>query len=135
LADVCEIPLSDLEQVALHVPGLQRQLLKIIGQTINRDQKHIELLSKKNAHERVAIFLHQLAERYKLLGRSEQRFMIPMSREDIGSYLGLVIETVSRTLSKMQDDGLIAVNGRDVQILNKDRLYGIAHESIVRKIA
>ncbi len=135
LADVCEIPMSDLEHVASQVPGLQRQLLKIIGQTINRDQKHIELLSKKNAHERVAIFLHQLAERYKLLGRSEQRFMIPMSREDIGSYLGLVIETVSRTLSKMQDEGLIAVNGRDVHILNKDKLYGLAHESIVRKIA
>ena len=76
LADVCIIPLSELEQVALQIPGLQHQLLKIIGQTINRDQKHIELLSKKNAHERVAIFLHQLAERYKLLGRSEQRFLI-----------------------------------------------------------
>jgi CRP/FNR family transcriptional regulator, anaerobic regulatory protein len=135
LADVCEIPLSDLELVASQVPGLQHQLLKIIGQTINRDHKHIELLSKKNAQERVAIFLHQLAERYRLLGRSELRFMIPMSREDIGSYLGLVIETVSRTLSKMQDEGLISVNGRDVQILNKDRLYGFAHESIVRKIA
>lgn len=135
LADVCVIPLSELEQVALQIPGLQHQLLKIIGQTINRDQKHIELLSKKNAHERVAIFLHQLAERYKLLGRSEQRFLIPMSREDIGSYLGLVIETVSRTLSKMQDEGLISVNGRDVQILNKDRLYGLAHESVVRRIA
>lgn len=135
LADVCIIPLSELEQVALQIPGLQHQLLKIIGQTINRDQKHIELLSKKNAHERVAIFLHQLAERYKLLGRSEQRFLIPMSREDIGSYLGLVIETVSRTLSKMQDEGLISVNGRDIQILNKDRLYGLAHESVVRRIA
>ena len=135
LADVCVIPLSELEQVALQIPGLQHQLLKIIGQTINRDQKHIELLSKKNAYERVAIFLHQLAERYKLLGRSEQRFLIPMSREDIGSYLGLVIETVSRALSKMQDEGLISVNGRDVQILNKDRLYGLAHESVVRRIA
>jgi CRP/FNR family transcriptional regulator len=135
LADVCEIPIGSLESVASQVPGLQHQLLKIIGQTINRDQKHIELLSKKNAHERVAIFLHQLAERSKALGRSEQRFMIPMSREDIGSYLGLVIETVSRTLSKMQEDGLIAVNGRDVQILQKDKLHGLAHETHSRKRA
>ena len=135
IADICEIPLPELEQVASQVPGLQHQLLKIIGQTINRDHKHIELLSKNNAQERVAIFLHQLSERYRLLGRSEQRFLIPMSREDIGSYLGLAIETVSRTLSKMQDEGLIAVNGRDVQILNKARLHLLAHENFVRRIA
>lgn len=135
LANVCEIPLHDLEHVASQLPSLQHQLLKIIGQSINRDQKHAEILAKKNAHERVAIFLHQLAERYKLLGRSEQRFMIPMSREDIGSYLGLVIETVSRTLSKMQDEDLIAVNGREVQILNKEKLYVLAHENLPRKMA
>ena len=135
LADVCEIPLADLERVASHVPGLQHQLLKIIGQSINRDQKHIELLSNRNAHERMAMFLHQLAERFKMLGRSGDRFMIPMSREDIGSYLGLVIETVSRTLSKMQDDGLIAVNGRDVQVLDMAKLYNLAHETLAQKIA
>lgn len=131
-ADVCEIPLSDLESVAAQLPSLQHQLLRIIGQTINRDQKHIEILSKKNAHERMAIFLHQLSERYRQLGRSGDRFMIPMSREDIGSYLGLVIETVSRTLSKMQDDGLIRVNGRDVEILNKPTLNTLAHETLER---
>jgi CRP/FNR family transcriptional regulator len=135
VADVCEIPLHDLERVASLLPSLQHQLLKIVGQSINRDQKHVEILAKKNAHERVAIFLHQLAERYKNLGRSEQRFMIPMSREEIGSYLGLVIETVSRTFSKMQEEGLIAINGRDVQILKKDLLYKLAHESCERKIA
>ena len=135
VADVCEIPLQDLEHIASQVPSMQHQLLKIMGQTINRDQKHIEILAKKNAHERVAIFLHQLAERYKLLGRSEQRFMIPMSREDIGSYLGLVIETVSRTFGKMQDEGLIAINGREVQILKKEKLYSLAHESLPRKTA
>lgn len=135
VANVCEIHLNDLERVASLLPSLQHQLLKIIGQSMNRDQKHVEILAKKNAQERVAIFLHQLAERYKLLGRSEHRFMIPMSRDDIGSYLGLVIETVSRTFSKMQEDGLIAINGRDVQILKQDQLYKLAHESHVRKIA
>jgi CRP/FNR family transcriptional regulator len=80
----------------------------------------------------MAIFLHQLSERYRLLGRSGDRFMIPMSREDIGSYLGLVIETVSRTLSKMQDDGLIRVNGRDVEILNRPTLNALAHETLER---
>jgi CRP/FNR family transcriptional regulator len=135
LADVCEIPLQELEMVASQIPSMQHQLLKIMGQTINRDQKHIEILAKRNAHERVSIFLHQLAERYKLLGRSSERFMIPMTREEIGSYLGLVIETVSRTFSKMQDEGLIAINGREVQILNAEKLYHLAHENLPRKLA
>ncbi len=134
-ADVCEIPLSELESVAGQLPSLQRQLLKIIGQSMNRDQKHIEILCKKNAHERMAIFLHQLSERYRQLGRSGTRFLIPMSREDIGSYVGLVIETVSRTLSKMQDDGLIEVNGREVVICDAARLSGFAHEVLARKSA
>ena len=134
-ADVCEIPLNDLQKVAAQVPSLQHQLLKIIGQTINRDQKHIEILSKKNAHERMSIFLHQLSERYRQLGRSGERFMIPMSREDIGSYLGLVIETVSRTLSKMQEDGLIEVNGREVIIRDLGKLHVLAHEAAPRKSA
>ena len=80
----------------------------------------------------MAIFLHQLSERYRQLGRSGDRFMIPMSREDIGSYLGLVIETVSRTLSKMQDDGLIRVNGRDVEIIDRPTLNTLAHETLER---
>lgn len=134
-ADVCEIPLSDLESIAGQLPSLQHQLLKIIGQSMNRDQKHIEILCKKNAHERMAIFLHQLSERYRQLGRSGTRFLIPMSRDDIGSYVGLVIETVSRTLSKMQDDGLIEVNGREVVICDMARLSGFAHEAIARKSA
>ena len=70
-----------------------------------------------------------------MLGRSGDRFMIPMSRDDIGSYLGLVIETVSRTLSKMQDDGLIEVNGREVVILDMAKLNDLAHEVMARKIA
>jgi CRP/FNR family transcriptional regulator len=134
-ADVCEIPLSELEKVAVQLPSLQHQLLKIIGQSMNRDQKHIEILSKRNAHERMAIFLHQLSERYRQLGRSGERFLIPMSRDDIGSYLGLVIETVSRTLGKMQDDGLIEVNGREVVIRDMAKLNGFAHEVIARKSA
>ncbi len=120
LADVCEIPLADLERVASHVPGLQHQLLKIIGQSINRDQKHIELLVQ--AQRRMSAWRCSCTSwpnATSCWDVPETVFMIPMSREDIGSYLGLVIETVSRTLSKMQDDGLIAVNGREVQVLDK----------------
>ncbi len=127
-ANVCEVPLSQLETVAAEVPGLQHQLLRIMGQAMNLHQAHVELLGKRSAQERLAVFLHQLSERYRALGRSGEVFLLPMSREDIASYLGLVIETVSRTLGKMQDDGLIAVRAREVRILDAARLNALAHE-------
>ena len=132
-ANVCEVPLTQLENVAAQVPGLQHQLLRIIGQGINRDQAHIEMLGRRNAQERMAIFLHQLSERYHALGRPADKFLLPMSREDIASYLGLVIETVSRTLGKMQDEGLIAVSGRELRILDVAKLAGIVHQGSARR--
>ena len=128
-AHVCEVPLPQLEQVASEVPGLQHQLLRIIGQGMNRHQAHVEMLHKRSAQERLAVFLHQLSERYRALGRSGESFLLPMSREDIGSHLHLVIETVSRTLGKMQDEGLIAVRGREVRVLDAARLDQLAHEA------
>jgi len=128
-ANVCEVPLSQLEKVASEVPGLQHQLLRIIGQGMNRHQAHVEMLGKRSAVERLAVFVHQLSERYRALGRSGESFLLPMSREDIASYLGLVIETVSRTLGKMQDDKLIAVRGREVRVLDAARLDALAHET------
>ena len=78
-------------------------------------------------NERIALFLHGLAERYRLLGRPSDMFVLPMSREDIASFLGMVIETVSRTLTKMQDDGLISVRGRQLRILDPVRLDALVH--------
>jgi CRP/FNR family transcriptional regulator len=126
-ATVCEIPLGQLEDVCAQVPGLQHQLLRIIGQGINRDQGHMEMLGRRHANERMALFLHGLSERYQLLGRPGDVFQLPMSREDIASFLGMVIETVSRTLTKLQDDGIIAVRGRQLKILDAARLDAIVH--------
>lgn len=126
-AEVCAIPLHQLETVARDVPGLQRQLMRIIGQGIGRDQAHLQALGRRQALERIALFLHGLAERYRALGRDDTQLMLPMSREDIASYLGIVIETVSRTLTKMRDDGVIAVDGRQIRILDPARLAAAAH--------
>lgn len=126
-ATVCEIPLDQLESVSRQLPTLQHQLLRIIGQGINRDQSHMEMLGRRQAPERLALFLHGLSERYQQLGRSGEHFLLPMSREDIASYLGIVIETVSRTLTKFQDDGIIAVRGREVTLHDRARLEEIAH--------
>lgn len=126
-ATVCEIPLSQLEHVCQQLPGLQHQLLRIIGQGINRDQSHMEMLGRRQAPERMAAFLHGLSERYRLLGRPADMYVLPMSREDIASFLGMVIETVSRTLTRMQDDGLISVRGRQLKILDMARLEAMVH--------
>ena len=129
-ANVCEIPLSQLESVASQVPGLQHQLLRIIGQSINRDHSHLEMLGVKSAGDRMALFLHGMTERYAVLGRPSDLIVLPMSRQDIGSYLGLVIETVSRTFNKMQEDGIIGVHGRQIKILDVGRLASMAHTTV-----
>ena len=85
------------------------------------------MLGRKGANERMALFLHTLSERYRALGQSATEVHLPMSREDIASYLGMVIETVSRTLTRLQDDGLISVRGRQLRILDPRALNALAH--------
>ena len=126
-AQVCEVPLDDLQQVAAQVLGLQRQLLRVIGFSMGRDQDHLEMMSRRQAGDRVMLFLHSLSQRFESLGRDGTEFALPMTREDIGSYLGLVIETVSRSFTKLQDDGLIAVRGRQVRLLSTRRLAEAVH--------
>jgi CRP/FNR family transcriptional regulator len=126
-ASVCEVPLDQLNHVAAELPGLQRQLLKVIGQSMDRDQDHTGLLARRQANERIALFLHGLGERYRNIGRSPHAFRLPMSREDIARYLGLALETVSRGFTRLQDDGVIEVSGRQVSVLRPDALDHLAH--------
>ena len=130
-AGVCEVPLEDLQRVAAQVPALQHQLLRVIGGSMGRDQDHMEMLGRRQADERVLLFLHGLMERYRTLGRSDDLLVLSMSREDIASYLGLVIETVSGSFGGLQDDGVIAVDGRQVRVLDSARFAGLAHDVLV----
>jgi CRP/FNR family transcriptional regulator len=97
-----------LTGIAAEVPTLQQQLLRIIGQCVDRDHDHMELLAKRQANERIALFLHGLGERLRHVGLSPTDIRLPMSREDIASFLGLALETVSRGFGRLQDDGVIA---------------------------
>lgn len=127
-AHVCEVPYSELGRVAAEVPGLQMQLFRVMGRSMGRDQDHLEMLGRRQANERMALFLHSLSERLRQLGHPPDAIHLSMSREELASYLGLVIETVSRTLSRMQDDGLIRVQGRKLKILDMGALDKLAHE-------
>jgi len=126
-ANVCEVPFNDLASVASRIPGLQRQLMRIIGQSVGRDQDHREILVRRQANERIALFLHGLSERLRKIGEPGDRLRLPMSREDIARFLGLALETVSRGFTRLQEDGVISVYGRKVEILAMAELERLAH--------
>lgn len=117
-ARVCELPYAHLASIAAHVPSLQHQLLRVIGQSADRDHDHVDVLSRRQASERIALFVHGLSERYRRIGRPADDFHLPMSRDEIARYLGLVLETVSRGFSRLHEDGIIEVHGRRVRILD-----------------
>lgn len=126
-ANVCEVPYDQLSHIAAQVPSLQQQLYRLIGQSADRDQDHMTMLVRRQANERIALFLHSLGERYLIAGHSDRRYILPMSREDIARFLGLALETVSRGLTRLQDEGVIAVTGRHVDIVNAAELSRLAH--------
>ncbi|GAB6197313.1 helix-turn-helix domain-containing protein [Lysobacter xanthus] len=128
-SNVCEVPFNDLSGVAARVPGLQRQLMRVIGQSVGRDQDHREILVRRQANERIALFLHGLSERLQKIGETGDRIRLPMSREDIARFLGLALETVSRGFTRLQEDQVISVYGRKVEILDMDELERLAHGS------
>lgn len=126
-ANVCDVPFEQLADVAAQLPSLRGQLMRVIGQSVDRDQDHMEMLVRRQASERIALFLHGLGERLRLLGKSATQFRLPMSREDIARFLGLALETVSRGFHRLQDDGVISVAGRRIEILDPAELLRLAH--------
>lgn len=101
-------------------------LLKITAEQMQRDHNLVLMLARKDADGRIASFLDDLACRYRSRGYSASAFLLSMSRQDIGCYLGLAVETVSRTLTRFQDSGVLQVNRREVEILDHDMLCKIA---------
>jgi len=117
-SEVCEIPFSYLEQLSRELPSLQQQLHRIMSREIVRDYGVMLLLGSMSAEERLAAFLLNLSQRFATRGYSPSEFRLRMTREEIGSYLGLKLETVSRAFSGFQDRGLIDVRQKHVRILD-----------------
>jgi hypothetical protein len=126
-ARVCELPFASLSTVASQLPSLQRQLLRVMGQSADRDHDHVDVLSRRQASERIAMFLQGLGERFHRIGQPGDDFQLPMSRDEIARYLGLALETVSRGFTRLHDDGVIEVRGRRVRIVDAKGLQAIAH--------
>ena len=123
---VCAIPFDQLEPLAGRMPSLQHHLFKLLSTELNSDQQLLLLLGKRSAEARLSAFLLSLSVRYKRRRLSENRFHLPMSRTDIGNHLGLAIETVSRLFTRMQQSGVLAVDGKDITILDRTELCRLA---------
>lgn len=121
-SEVCAIPFDQLEELVRTVPALQRNLHQFLAREISRDHGVMLVLGSMRAEERLASFLLNLSDRYHRRGYSSTEFVLRMTREEIGSYLGLKLETVSRLFSRFQDEGLLDVAGRTVKLRDLDAL-------------
>jgi CRP/FNR family transcriptional regulator, anaerobic regulatory protein len=117
-SQVCIIPYGQLEELSRDFTELQHQFHKIMSREIVRDHGVMLLLGSMRAEERLAAFLLNLTQRLQARGFSASSLILRMTREEIGSYLGLKLETVSRTFSKFQDEGLLDVKQRAITILD-----------------
>lgn len=123
---VCELPFHQLSELSLVIPDLQQQIFRLLSREIAEDARMLTLLSKKSAEERLAFFLVSLSCRFQRRGFSPFRFNLSMSRSEIGNYLGLAIETVSRLLTRFQEEGLLVANRKHIELLRLDLLQQLA---------
>lgn len=124
-SSVCVLPYHDLEDLSRDFGALQTQLHRIMSREIVRNQGQLLLLGSMHAEERLAAFLLNLTHRLQARGFSPTALVLRMTREEIGSYLGLTLETVSRTFSKFQADGLLFVRARQLRITDPVGLQAI----------
>lgn len=127
-AEVCVMPFDRIGELAREITGLQHHVHRIMSREIVREHGVMLLLGSMRAEERVAAFLLNLAQRLHARGFSASELVLRMTREEIGSYLGMKLETVSRTFSKFADDGVIEVRQRHVRILNTPALQNIVNQ-------
>lgn len=121
-SDVCAISFAKLQELAHEIPSLQRHIRRMMSREIVREQGVMLLLGSRNAEERIAMFLLGLSQRFAACGHSPAEFDLRLTREEIGSYLSLTLETVSRSFSKFQEAGLISVRRKFIRILDRASL-------------
>ncbi len=129
-AEVCVMPFDRIEDLSREINALQRHVHKIMSREIVRENGVMLLLGSMRAEERLAAFLLNLVQRLHARGFSQSELVLRMTREEIGSYLGLKLETVSRTFSRFVEDGIVEVRQRHVRILNTDALRDIVNPKV-----
>ena len=125
-SEVCEIPFPRLEELFGTIPSLLHHFHRMMSQEITREQNVMLLLGNMRAEQRFAAFLINLSSRYAARGYSSTTFQLRMSREEIGNYLGLTIESISRLLSRLKKQGLLRVANREIELLDITRMRALA---------
>ena len=126
-SQVCVIPYQQLEDLSRELSDLQHHFHKIMSREIVRDHGVMLLLGSMRAEERLAAFLLNLTQRLRMRGFSASSLVLRMTREEIGSYLGLKLETVSRAFSRFQEDGILSVKQRQIEVLDPQALQRIVN--------
>lgn len=121
-AEICAIPYAHLSELAAGSTDLQHVISRLMSREIVREHNLMMLLGSMNAEERLAAFLLNISQRMKARGYSASEFHLRMSRAEIGSYLGMKLETVSRTFSAFQHQGLLEVDKKHVRIVDLEGL-------------
>ena len=124
----CTLPFVRLEELSMTIPSLQHRVLQLMSKEIKHENEMLTMLCNKNAEEKVGTFLIMLSDPFRQLGYSSTSFKLAMTRQDIGNYLGLSVETVSRILGRLQKDNIIAINNKSVELLDIDKLAHISME-------
>jgi CRP/FNR family transcriptional regulator len=120
--EVCEVPFARLEELSSRLPALQRNLHRLLSREIMRDENLLLVVGSMGAQERIAAFLLNLSQRYQQRGYSSKEFVLRLTRRDIGSYLGMKLETVSRLLSRFQSKKLIKIEKSVIRLLDLQAL-------------
>lgn len=121
-SEVCVIRLDEMDRLSLHMPSLQQQFRRLMSKEINRSHQLVMSLGALRSEQRLAAFLLNLSHRLSALGYSPYEFVLRMSREEIGNYLGLTLETVSRLFSRFAREGLLKIHQREVHIIDMPAL-------------
>lgn len=128
-SEVCVMRLDDFDQLSTQLPMLQVQLRRLMSKEINRAHSIMMTLGALRSEQRLAAFLLNMSDRLTALGYSPYEFILRMSREEIGNFLGLTLETVSRLFSRFAREGLLEIHQRDVKLLNLPALHQLAGTS------
>jgi len=122
----CKFPFDRLGELCQSITGLNSQMMRLMSRELSNENQLLLTLSKKNAEEKLATFLITLSDRFRRLGYSPTEFRLSMSRQDIGNYLGITLETVSRVLNKLSREHLISLDQKLVIIRQPEKLRKLA---------
>lgn len=125
-SEICEIPFARLDELFTELPQMQRHFHRLMSQEIMREQSAMMFLGSMMAEQRLALFLLNMGKLYAARGYSPTAFQLRMSREDIGNYLGMTIESVSRLLLRFKEKGWLRVQQREVALLDRASIEALA---------